>query len=374
MHLLMWAEDSESELREELSQAGVLAQPLPGSLLQGEFEIIPGERLPHWVFARQLLPNAQVVRAESINAWAKEIFQALSGLPEGLPWSLHIEPHYAVKAAPKMGARAWYSVRHAGKKPAIHLDGERGPSEAGRHRCELIREAVVELMQKKRRHLLRKLRAEPVSFTAEDSLAQVLLTAPETGYISVSPGPLPFEQRHGVSPFPKGEVALASDKTAPSRAFAKLVEAELRLGRAIQAGETCVDLGAAPGSWTYVAASRRAKVLAVDRASLREDLMRDPRVEPISGDAFRFEPREPVDWLLCDVIAEPERSAKLLVDWLQKRWCRRFVVTIKLKDASGLDALNMLKRELPGLTQEFYLSRLCANKKEVCAFGEITQG
>jgi 23S rRNA (cytidine2498-2'-O)-methyltransferase len=233
------------------------------------------------------------------------------------------------------------------------------------------------MLQRKRRHLLRQLRIEPVPFTPNDSLVQVLLTAPDSGFISVTPLPTPFEQRHVISPFPKGEVPLASDKAAPSRAFAKLVEAERRLGRAIQAGETCVDLGAAPGSWTYVAVRRGAKVLAVDRSPLREDLMQNRQVEFISGDAFRFELpgygvtrlQHPVDWLLCDVIAEPARSAKLLLDWLQRRWCRRFVVTIKLRDASGLDALTMLKRELPRLTSELYLMRLCANKKEACAFG-----
>jgi len=69
------------------------------------------------------------------------------------------------------------------------------------------------------------------------------------------------------------------------------------------------------------------------------------------------------------VIAPPERSAALLMEWLRRKWCRRFVVTVKLKDAPGTDILGMLKRELPHLTREFFLARLCANKKEVCAFG-----
>jgi 23S rRNA C2498 (ribose-2'-O)-methylase RlmM len=54
---------------------------------------------------------------------------------------------------------------------------------------------------------------------------------------------------------------IAADKATPSRAYAKLVEAKLRLGRAIRAGETCVDLGASPGSWTYVAVTRGARVI-----------------------------------------------------------------------------------------------------------------
>jgi 23S rRNA (cytidine2498-2'-O)-methyltransferase len=156
---------------------------------------------------------------------------------------------------------------------------------------------------------------------------------------------------------------------APSRAFAKLVEAEQRLGRAIRAGETCVDLGAAPGSWTYTAVNRGAQVVAVDRSPLREDMMRHPQVTFETGNAFSIEPPRAVDWLLCDVIAAPEQTAELLLGWLRRGWCRHFVVTVKLKDSAGADALALLKSELPPLTRELFLTRLCANKKEACAFG-----
>jgi 23S rRNA (cytidine2498-2'-O)-methyltransferase len=63
----------------------------------------------------------------------------------------------------------------------------------------------------------------------------------------------------------KGVRPVAADKTAPSRAFAKLIEAEQRLGRAIRRGETCADLGASPGSWIPVPFDA-ARVAAVDRS------------------------------------------------------------------------------------------------------------
>jgi 23S rRNA (cytidine2498-2'-O)-methyltransferase len=245
-------------------------------------------------------------------------------------------------------------------------------AEAGRHRCRLIRQAMVEMLQKKRRHLLRQLRPDPVPFTPNDSLVQLMLTAPDAGFLSVAHAPIPFDCRHGVSPFPKGAVPLASDKAAPSRAFAKLAEAELRLGRSIRAGESCVDLGASPGSWTWLAASRGASVIAVDRSPLREDLMGDARVAYQRGDAFSYTPSRPVDWLLCDVIGAPERAAALLLEWARRQWCRYFVVTLKLGDSPGDEALTLLKEALPPLTGELFLMRLCANKKEVCAFGAIT--
>ena len=169
------------------------------------------------------------------------------------------------------------------------------------------------------------------------------------GFISVALAPLPFELRRIVSPFVKGEIPVASDKAAPSRAFAKLVEATQRLGRDIAPGETCVDLGASPGSWTYVAAQHGARVTAVDRSALRADLMRHPRVTFQRGDAFTFAPAAPVDWLLCDVIATPARSIELLLRWLRHRHARRFVVTIKFKGHGDYPQLDQLKESLPTL-------------------------
>ena len=52
------------------------------------------------------------------------------------------------------------------------------PQRAGEHRCRLIREQVVELLQKRRRHLLRSLRGEPGTFAADESLVSGFPAAP----------------------------------------------------------------------------------------------------------------------------------------------------------------------------------------------------
>jgi 23S rRNA (cytidine2498-2'-O)-methyltransferase len=132
-----------------------------------------------------------------------------------------------------------------------------------------------------------------------------------------------------------------------------------------------VDLGASPGSWSDVALGRGAAVLAVDRAPLRADLMSDPRLTFRKGDAFTFEPEQPVDWLLCDVIAAPQRTIDLLLRWVRQRRTRRFVVTLKFKGTEDYPLLEHVKHALPPLCEEFYLTRLCANKNEACAFGEV---
>lgn len=371
MHLILWAEDAETELRAEVAQSLPSARVLPQALaaLQLEFALQPPHPLPPLAFCRQFLPHARHLQAPSIRAWAALLFQTLVDLlPEDQPWSLHIAPHYGQPTQHRIGARAWHTLKHRIGRPLSPPHQSTDP-DAGHQRCRLIREALLDLLRLKRRHLLRHLRPEPAPFTPKDSLLQLLLTSPDRGFLSVAQAPLPFQQRHLISPFPKGLVPPPTDKHAPSRAFAKLLEAELRLGHAIQSQETCVDLGAAPGSWTYLALNRGAHLTAVDRSPLREDLMNHPRLRFIPGDAFLFTPPHPVDWLLCDVVAAPERSAELLLRWLRNRWCRQFVVTLKLHDKSSATLLPNLKRHLPPLANPFFLTRLCANKKEICAFG-----
>ena len=365
MLLVLAAPDSKDALQRELAVA----------FPQHHRELEPGlfaceattGTLPYLAYARQVLPLARAVEATSIRAWAERIVEAVAGvLPDHQPWSLHVLPFKAVSDHTRMGARAWHSQGRS--KPRALPATESTPS-VGPNRCRLIREAVTELLAKRRRHLGRHLNEQTQPFSADESLVQVLLASLEHGFLSVAPAPLAHEQRHLVSHFPGGEVALASDKQAPSRAFTKLVEAELRLGRKIAGGETCVDLGASPGSWTYVAVQRGARVTAVDRAELRADLLQHRRVHFQRGDAFRFEPAAPVDWLLCDVIAEADRTAELLLRWLTNAWCQHFVVTLKVDDSGSVPLLESLKRELPPLTAELRLLRLSANKKEVCAFG-----
>lgn len=370
MHLVLAAPDSRDALERELSRTfpGRNRELEPG-MFACELEHGAATSLPVLVFARQVLPDARPVNAPSIRTFAGLVVNAIAGvLPDGMPWSLHVFPFEAVAAGSRLGARAWHT-RMRDKKPPVARATERNETGAGGSRCRMIRETVIELLQKRRRHLARALRPDAGPFFEDESLVQLVLTSATTGFLSLAPAPLPLAQRRVISFFAGGNVALASDKQAPSRAFAKLIEAEARMGRRIAARDTCVDLGASPGSWTYVAVQRGARVTAVDRSELRADLMAHPRVRFEPGDAFRYVPPAPVDWLVCDVIARAERSAELVSRWLRERWCRQFVVTLKLDDDGSEEVLTGLKRTLPAFSDEVWLLRLSANKKEVCAFG-----
>lgn len=127
-----------------------------------------------------------------------------------------------------------------------------------------------------------------------------------------------------------GQRRMADDPLAPSRSYLKVEEAYVVLGREPAAGETVVDLGAAPGGWSYSAAKRGARVIAVDNGPLKGGALDHPLIEHRREDAFRFQPAETVDWLFCDLVEDPHHVMNDLVGpWLEKRWCRQFVVILK---------------------------------------------
>lgn len=343
-HVLIPAAGAERLLVEELRRMWPESRPMcdASGLVRCDFPLWQRqEDARQIVFTRQLLPNAMEQEIPSINGWSSQLLAAaLEQLPPEKPWRLHLAPRY-------------------------------GEGRAGVNRCGLIRDAILARLKQKRRSLLRVLEESEAPFTAETSLLQLLLTAPNRGFVSAAPAPMPFALRAVVSPALQGDIPWAVDKAAPSRAFAKLLEAEQRLGRAIQRGDICVDLGASPGSWSYVALNRGAHVIAVDRSPLREDLMRNARLEFVRGDAFKFSPPGAADWLLCDVIAEPHRSIALVTEWAREKRCRHFVVTIKFKGGEDYGLLEGLKAALNPLCCDFILTHLCANKNEACAIGTV---
>ena len=111
----------------------------------------------------------------------------------------------------------------------------------------------------------------------------------------------------------------------------KLVEAFLWLDRAPDAGDVCVDLGAAPGGWTWVLLERRARVIAVDPALPRALAAGQARRRaPARATPSSTSRDEPVDWLFCDMAWRPLESAALLAKWARRGWARLLIANIKL--------------------------------------------
>ncbi len=136
------------------------------------------------------------------------------------------------------------------------------------------------------------------------------------------------------SPFAMGECRFEEDHIGPpSRAYLKLWEALTRLGVHPGPGHRCLDLGASPGGWTWALASLGASVRAVDKAPLDPRIAAMPGVEQVIESAFATAP-EPVDWLVCDVVAYPVRMLDLMERWIAAEAANRIVCTVKFQGAT----------------------------------------
>ncbi|MEI6218696.1 MAG: SAM-dependent methyltransferase, partial [bacterium] len=115
---------------------------------------------------------------------------------------------------------------------------------------------------------------------------------------------------------------------APSRSFLKIEEALRIFGSAPAPRESVADLGAAPGGWSLGAARLGAVVTAVDNGPLKGDAATHPQIRHCVADAYTFEPRAGgrYEWLFCDILDRPERVLGIVERWLDRRWCRFYVV------------------------------------------------
>ena len=136
--------------------------------------------------------------------------------------------------------------------------------------------------------------------------------------------------------WPMGIPRLKFPREAPSRSTLKLEEAWHTFIPRDQWDErlsdemTGVDLGAAPGGWTYQLVRRGMLVTAIDNGPMAESLMDTGLVQHLMVDGFTWKPKQPVDWMVCDIVEKPARSAALLETWIGEGHCREAVVNLKL--------------------------------------------
>jgi 23S rRNA (cytidine2498-2'-O)-methyltransferase len=140
------------------------------------------------------------------------------------------------------------------------------------------------------------------------------------------------------SPFANGEAAFVEDRTGPpSRASLKLWEALALARHWPEPGETCLDFGAAPGGWTWALARLGARVTAVDKAPLDPAIAAMDGVTCLRESAFGIDPARwraehgVIDWLVCDVIAYPARSLRMVRGWIEAGAARNIICTLKFQ-------------------------------------------
>ena len=138
------------------------------------------------------------------------------------------------------------------------------------------------------------------------------------------------------APWPLGIPRLRMHPDAPSRSALKLEEALLVLltdaerARLLQDGMRAADLGAAPGGWTWVLTRHGLRVTAIDNGPLRPHVLDTGKVQHLRADGFSWQPPQPLDWMVCDMVEQPRRVAERMATWLREGWCRQAIFNLKL--------------------------------------------
>lgn len=182
---------------------------------------------------------------------------------------------------------------------------------------------------------LPKVSAKPLTF------GDPVPAAPLGAWTLVEPGRMLASARCS-SAFPNGEANFIEDKTAPSRAYLKLWEALTLIGERPGEGDTCLDLGASPGGWTWVLQRLGARVISVDKAPIDPAIAALPNVTQRLESAFGLDPKAvgQVDWLFSDVICYPKRLLGLVQRWMAAGAAKRFVCTLKFQGPTDFEAMR----------------------------------
>lgn len=138
------------------------------------------------------------------------------------------------------------------------------------------------------------------------------------------------------APWPMGIMRLKFPKAAPSRSTLKLEEAwhwfipQKDWHRYVSSGKRAVDLGAAPGGWTWQLVNQNMFVTAIDNGPMSPELMDSGQVTHLTEDAFTYQPAKRFDWMVCDIVDKPARVTQLMTEWLVQDWCRETIFNLKL--------------------------------------------
>lgn len=165
------------------------------------------------------------------------------------------------------------------------------------------------------------------------------------------------------SRYPLGKVTFIENKTVPpSRAYLKLWEFFTVHCTPPPAGTHVVDMGSAPGGWSWVLAQLDLKVISVDKAPLDTKIAQIPNITSVQESAFALDPQSMPDahWLFSDIICYPERLLKMVHHWLKESNVKNVVCTVKFQGEADFDLIDTFL-EIP----DSKMVHLYHNKHEV---------
>jgi len=216
-------------------------------------------------------------------------------------------------------------------------------TESGKTVAKFCRKFVVPLRQ--------ALRGKGL-LTAKEQVARPALHILFTSFEHIVVG----ESYQGTrSELPLGICRLKFPPHAPSRSTLKLEEAIVTMMTAAEReqvfreGGRAVDLGACPGGWTYQLVHRGLFVEAIDNGSIADSLMATGQVEHFAADGFSYRPQfGRVDLLVCDMIEQPDRVARLMGDWLKQHLATHAIFNLKLPMKKRYETVRSNLHDLTG--------------------------
>lgn len=179
------------------------------------------------------------------------------------------------------------------------------------------------------------------------------------------------------SPDPMGIIRLKMPGKAPSRSTLKMEEAihwflpNNQQKQNIKNGMTVVDLGAAPGGWTWQFVQRDCLVTAIDNGPMDDELMKSGMVEHFMTDAFTYQPKKKIDWLVCDMAERPLHVSRLIARWFTEQHCNNAIFNLKLPMKKRLlavqECIDLIdeKLTLANINHAIYAKHLYHDREEI---------
>ena len=163
--------------------------------------------------------------------------------------------------------------------------------------------------------------------------------------------------------YPVGWHEFEEDKDfPPNRAYLKLWEIFATQDLKIKPDDCAIEIGAAPGGWSWVLSQYFKKVYTFDRADLDPKVKKIKNIQHIIGDAFKINPDEYTDctWFFSDLICTPEKIHETIEFWLAHSRVKNFICTIKFKGDTPFEVIDKLLK-----IHDSKIVRLYHNKNEV---------
>ncbi|MFA5342351.1 MAG: SAM-dependent methyltransferase [Kiritimatiellia bacterium] len=350
--IMICREGYEAILRDEMIAKGAFAEPAgnPPACAPGAGLLVVGalagaagaERvLAPFIFEQQRLEAALWFEDQPLKAMARAIVVRL--LPaissQTQPWTLHA-----------------FASNPNGARPLTQ-------------RAEHIRQALLDFCDDRFTVVYRRYRAPEAFAVADAFLVLQLCVTPGGLWGAVMPSNRLSDARPG------GVHRMRFDAKAPARSYLKIEEVFERMGEAPAPGQRVVDLGAAPGGWSYAFLKRGCRVLAVDNGPLKlQDLGAfGKNLTHLRENGISFTPPpawRPLDWMVSDMLVPPGQTLGMFRRWMEHGWMRRFVFNVKLPQQQPYPVLKPIEAYLHSQSGiEFHIRQLYHDRREVTVFG-----